>query len=122
MSAVFITHNLAIVADIADDVLVLYGGYCVEQARADELFARPLHPYTQGLLHSLVSLKRKDEHLPAIEGYPPAPGTPREGCPFAPRCPRAWEKCRAQLPPLFEKNGRQVRCWLQEKDDKSGGN
>lgn len=122
MSAVFITHNLAIVADIADDVLVLYGGYCVEQARADELFARPLHPYTQGLLHSLVSLKRKDEHLPAIEGYPPAPGTPKEGCPFAPRCPRAWEKCRAQLPPLFEKNGRQVRCWLQEKDDKSGRN
>ena len=74
MSAVFITHNLAIVADIADDVLVLYGGYCVEQARADELFARPLHPYTQGLLHSLVSLKRKDEHLPAIEGLSARPG------------------------------------------------
>ena len=122
MSAVFITHNLAIVADIADDVLVLYGGYCVEQAHADELFARPFHPYTQGLLHSLVSLKRKDEHLPAIEGYPPAPGTPKKGCPFAPRCPRAWEKCRTQLPPLFEKNNRQVRCWLQEKNDKSGGN
>ncbi len=114
MATVFITHNLAIVADIADDVLVLYAGYCVEQAPAEELFAQPLHPYTKGLLHSLVSLKHKAEHLPAIEGYPPAPGMPQEGCPFAPRCPHVQDRCRVQLPPLFERNGRQVRCWLQE--------
>ena len=122
MSAVFITHNLAIVADIADEVLVLYGGYCVEQAEVKSLFAQPLHPYTQGLLGSLVSLIRKDERLPAIEGYPPAPGTPEEGCPFAPRCPHAWEKCRAELPPLFEKDGRKVRCWLVEENEKPRGN
>ena len=112
MSAVFITHNLAIVADIADEVLVLYAGYCVEKAAVEELFAHPLHPYTQGLLHSLVSLNKKEEHLPAIEGYPPAPGTPKQGCPFAPRCPKAQDKCKAQLPPLTQTNGHEVRCWL----------
>ena len=112
MAAVFITHNLAIVADVADEVLVLYGGYCVEQAPVHYLFASPRHPYTQGLLHSLVSLKRKEERLPAIEGYPPAPGSCLSGCPFAPRCPRAVQKCREQLPPLTEQDGRKVRCWL----------
>lgn len=120
MAAVFITHNLAIVADVADEVLVLYGGYCVEKASSRELFENPLHPYTRGLLHSLVSLKHKEERLSAIEGYPPAPGTPKTGCPFAPRCPRAWGKCRAELPPLFIRGGREARCWLLEKDEKPG--
>ncbi len=113
MSAVFITHNLAIVAEVADEVLVLYGGCCVEKAPAPVLFANPLHPYTQGLLHSLVSLKKKLDVLPAIEGYPPAPGKPETGCPFAPRCPHAFEKCRQQMPPLTQENGHEVRCWLR---------
>lgn len=117
MSAVFITHNLAIVADIADEVLVLYGGRCVEKAAVEELFSSPLHPYTQGLLRSLVSLKEQKERLPAIEGVPPAPGEPKSGCPFAPRCPHAWDKCRAELPPLFKRGEHEARCWLLEKND-----
>lgn len=116
MSAIFITHNLALVADIADEVLVLYGGYCMEKATAADLFARPLHPYTQGLFGSLVCLQgEKPARLPAIEGYPPLPGTLKQGCPFAPRCVQATEKCRQQLPPLLNKDGRQVRCWLWEE-------
>ena len=122
MAAVFITHNLAIMADIADEVLVLYGGYCVERAEVKNLFAQPMHPYTQGLLGSLVSLKRKEEHLPAIEGYPPAPGTPEPGCPFAPRCPYAADQCRRVLPPLVEHNGHTVRCWWVEQNEISCGN
>ena len=115
MAAIFITHNLALVADIADEVLVLYGGYCMEKASVAQLFARPLHPYTQGLFGSLVSLQgQKPNRLPAIEGYPPLPGTLKKGCPFAPRCPHVTEKCRQSLPPLFEKDGREVRCWLEE--------
>ena len=115
MSAIFITHNLALVADIADEVLVLYGGYCMESAPAAELFAAPLHPYTKGLFDSLVPLKGKiPARLPAIEGYPPAPGMPKEGCPFAPRCPHATQKCHQNLPPLFDKGNRRVRCWLEE--------
>ena len=115
MAAVFITHNLAIVADVADEVLVLYGGYCVEKASVEELFSRPLHPYTQGLLCSLVSVRDKQEKLPAIEGYPPAAGQTLSGCPFAPRCPKACAKCHESLPPLFTKNGHEVRCWLWEE-------
>ncbi len=115
MSAIFITHNLALVADVADEVLVLYGGYCMEKAATADLFARPLHPYTQGLLGSLVKLEGpRPAHLPAIEGYPPLPGSLGLGCPFALRCPHATDRCRTQLPPLFNHNGHEVRCWLQE--------
>ena len=116
MAAIFITHNLAIVADVADDVLVLYGGHCVEKAPVQALFASPLHPYTQGLLGSLVSVNKKQEKLSAIEGYPPAAGQELSGCPFAPRCPRATQQCLAQLPPLQETNGHAVRCWHWEKN------
>lgn len=115
MAVVFITHNLALAAQIADDVLVLYAGLCMEKAPAKDLFARPLHPYTQGLLASLVSLDETRETLPAIAGNPPVPGETGPGCPFAPRCPRAFDKCRNCLPPLFEREGRQVRCWLEEQ-------
>lgn len=114
MAVIFITHNLALAAAIADEVLVLYGGLCMEQAPAEKLFTHPLHPYTQGLLGSLVSVSRKTEHLPAIPGNPPVAGEPLPGCPFAPRCSQATEKCSQQLPPLFEKENRRVRCWLEE--------
>lgn len=114
MAVIFITHNLALAAQIADDVLVLYAGLCMEKASAKELFSNPLHPYTQGLLNSLASLSHPQEELPAIAGNPPVPGEVVAGCPFAPRCTKAFDKCRACLPPLFEKEGRQVRCWLEE--------
>ena len=114
MSVVFITHNLALAANIADEVLVLYGGLCMEQACAQDLFNNPLHPYTKGLLSSLASLHQTAGELPAIAGTPPVPGEITQGCPFAPRCPQASEKCKQQLPPLFEKDGRCVRCWLEE--------
>lgn len=114
MSVVFITHNLALACEIADEVLVLYGGLCMEKAPVTDLFQTPLHPYTKGLLSSLVTLDETRQFLPAISGNPPVPGENLTGCPFAPRCKQATEKCRQQLPPLFEKSGRQVRCWLEE--------
>ncbi len=115
MSAVFITHNLALVADVADEVLVLYGGLCMEQAPVHTIFEKPLHPYTQGLLHSLVSIRQKADFLPAIPGNPPVPGQECPGCPFAPRCPRALKKCFKERPPLFEQDGHKVACWLLEE-------
>ena len=114
MSAVFITHNLAVVAGIADDVLVLYAGMCMEYAPAAQLFEHPLHPYTQGLLNSLAPVHEKVDILPVITGHPPVPGKLPAGCPFAPRCPFVTEKCRQVCPPLFEENGRRTRCWLRE--------
>lgn len=114
MSAVFITHNLALVADVADDVLVLYSGQCMEKASASKLFENPMHPYTQGLLGSLVSIRKKEDVLPAISGNPPVPGHEVKGCPFAPRCPQAMKKCFEEQPPVFKKDGHQVKCWLLE--------
>lgn len=114
MSVIFITHNLALAAEIADEVLVLYAGLCMEQAAVNDLFKNPRHPYTQGLLGSLVSVHKKTDLLPAIAGNPPVAGEIFEGCPFAPRCLKASEKCRQQLPPLFEKTDRRIRCWLEK--------
>lgn len=115
MSVIFITHNLAVAAQIADEVLVLYAGQCMEQAPARALFTSPLHPYTQGLLGSLASVHTKTDRLPAIAGNPPRPGEIVSGCPFAPRCPKVMDKCRRACPDLFEKGNRRVRCFLQEK-------
>ena len=114
MSAVFITHNLAVVSGIADDVLVLYAGLCMELAPAAQLFENPFHPYTQGLLSSLASVHKKEDVLPVITGHPPVPGQILTGCPFAPRCPHAFDKCRRECPPLFEEASRRTRCWLRE--------
>lgn len=115
MACLFITHNLAVVAGIADDVLVLYGGQCMEQAPAEELFTHPLHPYTQGLLSSLAPLDKKEERLSAIPGRPPLVGEKITGCPFAPRCAKATPRCFEHCPPLFTENNRRTRCWLREQ-------
>ncbi len=115
MSAVFITHNLALVADVADEVLVLYGGLCMEKASVQAIFKNPLHPYTQGLLNSLVSINKKEDLLPAIAGNPPVPGKECPGCPFAPRCQRAEKRCFQTRPPLFGKREHQAACWLLEE-------
>lgn len=115
MAVIFITHNLALASQIADEVLVLYGGLCMESAPAAELFSQPLHPYTQGLLASLPSVEHRADSLPAIAGQPPVAGEIEKGCPFAPRCGRVMPRCQESLPPLLEKGTRRVRCWLEEK-------
>ncbi len=114
MSVIFITHNLAVAAQVADEVLVLYAGQCMEQAPAADLFKSPLHPYTQGLLSSLASVHKKVEKLPAIAGNPPRPGEVLPGCPFAPRCTHAQARCFEHCPPLYENGPRRTRCFLQE--------
>ena len=110
-SVIFITHNLAIVNNIADRVLVLYAGQKVEECSKEDLFKKPLHPYSEGLLNSVVRLDLNDKRLKAIKGTPPAIGEVLQGCKFAPRCPYATEKCRTQKPPLFEVENRFVRCF-----------
>lgn len=113
MTVIFITHNLALASQVADEILVLYGGLCMEQAPADELFAKPLHPYTQGLLASLASINTRPGRLPAIPGQPPVAGENFAGCPFSPRCPHVTDKCRQALPPLREIGARKVRCFWE---------
>src|SRR5690606_13182575 len=86
MAVVIITHDLGVVADLADEVIVMYAGRVVEHAPVDALFAQPGHPYTEGLLGSAPPVDRDVERLPAIGGTVPLPGTVLPGCRFAPRC------------------------------------
>ena len=117
MAAIWISHNLALVAGVVDKVIVMYGGYVVEQAPVDDLFERPLHPYTIGLLRAIPKLEGRDRsRLQSIEGMPPDLRKAPTGCPFEPRCTYANEQCASQIPPLREiDDGRWVRCWRVEE-------
>jgi len=109
---ILITHDLGVVAELADEVLVMYSGLVVERAPVALLFAHPQHPYTIGLLGSIPSMHQQQERLHAIDGQVPTPMTRVEGCRFAPRCPFAVEKCRAEVPPLMDLgHGQQAACW-----------
>jgi oligopeptide/dipeptide ABC transporter ATP-binding protein len=116
-AVLFITHNLRLLAGLASRVLVMYAGLVLEEAPAPDIFENPGHPYTQGLLKALPP--SLDEPAPgrltAIGGLPPTPGRWPTGCPFQPRCPRAFEPCAASLPPLYDSGpGRKTRCFLSE--------
>jgi oligopeptide/dipeptide ABC transporter ATP-binding protein len=103
MGVIWISHDLGVVAGIADRVLVMYGGRVVEEAPVEQLYAEPKHPYTRGLLGSLPVLGRPDERLASIPGLPPDPFALPAGCAFWPRCPvRLDERCATEPPPLRE--------------------
>ena len=98
---IIITHDLGVVAEVADEIAVMYAGRIVEQASAAELFANPQHPYTRGLLASIPRLDRdRSSGLDPIAGRPPSLIEPPSGCAFHPRCPRAFDRCPSELPPL----------------------
>jgi len=101
MSVLLITHDLGVVAEFADEVMVMYAGQAVERSPVAALFEKPGHPYTEGLLRSMPPLEDEDpETLPAIEGNVASPFDLPSGCAFHPRCPYAWDDCRKQTPVL----------------------
>jgi len=100
MSVLLITHDLGVVAEVCERVMVMYAGRIVERAGAATLYRRPRHPYTTGLLASSPRLGDKRAVLPTIPGMVPSPGQRGSGCYFAARCPRAVERCRGETPPL----------------------
>ena len=109
---ILITHDLGVVAEIADEVAVMYSGRIVEQAPVGTLFAQPQHPYTIGLLGSIPQLHREQSQLAAIEGQVPNPLTPVAGCRFHPRCPFVIARCRREEPPLIPIDGSHAAaCW-----------
>ena len=110
MSMLLITHDLGIVAEVCDDVAVMYAGRIIEMGSADDIFNRTAHPYTEGLFNSLPNLKKRGEDLIPIQGLMPDPMHLPEGCAFSPRCPYAVEKCRKECPGLEMVNGHQVAC------------
>ena len=110
-ATIWITHDLAVVAGLADRVIVMYGGRIVEEATVNKLYARPQHPYTQGLLESLPRLDQKGHELTSIEGQPPNMLREPVGCSFAPRCGHAFEPCHTSTPPTIELNSEhKVAC------------
>ncbi len=110
---ILITHDLGVVADMADDVVVMYGGQVMERAPRRELFYRNHHPYTEGLLRSLPATGRRGKLTP-IGGTPPSLITPPPGCPFEPRCAYAFDKCGRQPPflPIGTRGDHASACWL----------
>ena len=109
---ILITHDLGVIAELADDVAVMYSGRIVERAPVERLFAEPQHPYTIGLLGSIPKLHLAQDRLNAIEGQVPTPMTRMDGCRFAPRCPFAIDKCRREVPPLMDMGGgHEAACW-----------
>ncbi len=117
-AVIMITHSLGVVAGMCDTINVMYAGRVVEHSSTDDLFKNPLHPYTQGLIKSVPRLDRENtERLFSIPGQPPNVIDLPDCCPFYPRCHKAKEICKHKYPPLINKNGHTVSCWLYADSD-----
>jgi oligopeptide/dipeptide ABC transporter ATP-binding protein len=113
LAVIWITHDLGVVARIADRVAVMYAGRVVEQAQTGPLFARPAHPYTDGLLRSIPTPSHGHQAaLPQIGGTPVSLAELPQGCPFAPRCPQRTDKCTTVEPPLLDRGASLAACWV----------
>ncbi len=118
MAILIITHDLGVIAEVADDVLVMYAGQIVESAPVNALFADPQHPYTIGLLGSIPRLDVERARLATIEGTVPSPNNQPRGCRFAPRCPFADRRCHDEPPPLRDLGpDHRVACWKAPVDE-----
>jgi oligopeptide/dipeptide ABC transporter ATP-binding protein len=112
LTILLISHNLGIVAQMADRISVMYGGRLAESGQAETVFEKPLHPYTQGLLASIPNIQLDQPELHTMPGAPPDLVDPPSGCVFHPRCPHVMDKCRREIPRGVENNGHLTACWL----------
>ena len=121
MAIIWITHDLAVVAGMADRVAVMYGGFIVEEAPVEELFANPKHPYTLGLLKTIPNLEgKRAERLESIVGQPPDLLNKPVSCPFEPRCNRTLDRCRSENPNLISRGkNHKVACWWDPELEKT---
>ena len=114
-AVVFVTHDMSLVRHFSDRLLVMYAAQVAELGRTGQLFRKPLHPYTHGLLEAFPSIHGPREHLLGIPGAPPDLLHPPAGCRFAPRCPHAFARCSSERPRLLEVDGELVRCFLHDQ-------
>ena len=124
MSIMFITHDLGVVAELCDRVAVMYGGLLMEEADIVDIFNRPMHPYTLGLMASIPDMNQdRAKKLQPIPGSPPDMIHPPKGCPFAPRCPYAMGICTEEIPPYVATGeNRRSMCWLLDPEAPAEGN
>jgi len=112
-----ITHDLGVVAEICERVVVMYAGEIVEEAPVRDLFHHPKHPYTKGLIQSVPDIRKKETSLHSIPGNVPIPGSVKNGCQFAERCEFKFDRCTAEAPPIYEiSDGEKVRCFLFDEE------
>lgn len=122
MSILLITHDLGVVAEMCDRVIVMYAGRIVEEGDVLDIFDHPQHPYTQGLIQSVPKLRQNKERLDSIPGNVPDLASMPKGCKFAPRCSKVMDICREKEPGLLPTGeGRSCRCWLYEEEHAEGG-
>ncbi len=117
MSIILISHDLAVVSEISDEIAIIYAGRIVEYADTSRILKSPRHPYTRGLLDSIPPLTHDKKPLAAIKGFPPNPGDLPGGCPFHPRCPRVGARCRSEDPPDTVRGGGRFACWHPEPEN-----
>jgi len=116
MAMLLITHDLGVIAETCDRVIVMYAGQIVENTDVRTLFNDPKHPYSQGLLASLPKMNERKQSLYSIKGNVPRPDEIPKGCAFSTRCPHVFDKCRTERPPLLKLNNQSCRCWLYEAE------
>jgi peptide/nickel transport system ATP-binding protein/oligopeptide transport system ATP-binding protein len=120
MAILYITHDLGVVANIADRVYVMYAGVIAEEGNTRQIFKEPMHPYTRALLASLPTREKRGKKLYSIPGTVPDPAHKPAGCPFHPRCSHAIERCRKDYPGLCDHGGgHHVRCPVLVKREES---
>jgi len=121
MAMIFVSHDLGVVSEIADRVIVMYGGQVVESGVTGAVFEEPLHPYTEGLLRSIPRITTTTPRLAVIPGSVPSPIAWPTGCRFHPRCPYRWARCEHEDPRLLDHaEGRASRCWLGDEPERRG--
>jgi len=120
-SMILITHDLGVVAEMADRIAVMYAGHIVELAESEKIYYEPKHPYTKSLLRSIPNTNINDLELRYIPGSPPDLVNPPKGCRFAPRCSFAKNVCLEKEPPVVDVNGAKVKCWLYAGDENGDG-
>lgn len=113
MGLVLITHNLALVSQTCDFVVLMHAGHIVERGAVRDIFARPLHPYTVGLLKAIPDVDEPGELIP-LQGNVPSLGQLDMGCRFSARCPHVWDRCQQSVPPLYRRGESEVRCFLYD--------
>jgi peptide/nickel transport system ATP-binding protein len=117
-SILLITHDLGVVSEVAERVIVMYAGQVVEEAPIEKLFDAPYHPYTAGLIHSVPTIEGEIERLNSIPGNVPTPDSMPSGCRFSPRCSKAFDRCWQEKPQLKKvDDSRSVRCFLYEEEE-----
>jgi len=114
-AVVFVTHDMSLVSHFSDRLLVMYAAQIAELGKTRQVFDKPLHPYTRGLLEAFPSIRGQKLHLLGIPGSPPDLLRPPAGCRFAPRCPHVMARCVQAEPPLYDVDGELVRCVLYDR-------